>query len=553
MRRYAEDKCIESADYLLESIVGIDCNPLAVLTARTNYLLHAGDLLDCTQERELPVYCADSVTLERARYPFLCLPFDYVVGNPPWIVWDDLPQDYRTSTQPLWKMYGLFTLTPSQARHGGGKKDISMLFTYACADKYLKDTGTFGFLITQSVFKTKGAGEGFRKFRLKNATLKILEVHDFVRVHPFERAHTRTAAIVLRKGEKTVYPVKYMVWNYREKPSGNARIYATEMAALPSDPDNELSPWITVPCRALGIVQKACGKNAYSIYEGINSGGANSIYQVTILDRVHESGRELIVENLTEDSKKKVKKVKKSIENYFVYPLVKSRHAGKWKIKGYNYTLQMRDPKKRIGFEEEWVKKAFPKTYTYLKEFEEVLLNRVMYRKFMKSRKAPFYTMYNVGTYTYAPYKVVWNRMGSGITACVISLTNDKYLGEKSILPDNVLAFIPTDDEDEAHYICGVMNSCVVDMILRTVAGGTKSFAAPRIVKDTIRIPEYDRDNELCKALSVLSKKAHGIAQKDGDTTAVEKEINKLVAVLYSMSEGELATVREALRVQKGG
>ena len=548
LRAYAEEHDLTEymTDYIY-NIAGIDCNPLAVLTCKINYLLCMGDLLSLYSIREFPVYCADSLTVENNQ---LCTDkADYVIGNPPWILWDNLPVNYRTMTQQLWKEYNLFTLTASQARHGGGKKDISILFTSVCIDKYLKDSGTFGFLITQSVFKTKGAGEGFRQFKIKDTYLKVVEVHDFVNINPFEGAYTRAVVLILKKGEKTEYPVTYLVWSGDQ--NKRSPLHVTEMAAFPSDPDNELSPWVTVPPQAVQIVKKVYGKNSYPVYEGINSGGANGVFWVKIGGIDHLSQKSpctIEVENVTEGMKKKVKKVKTIIEDFFVYPLIKSKHVGKWKIKSYGYTLQMQDPVKRVGLNEKWVKEHFPRTYGYLKEFHSILLRRKAYVKFMKSRNAPFYTMYNVGTYTYAPFKVVWNRMGSRIAACVISTVYDPYLGEKIVLPENVLAFIPTDTEDEAHYICSIMNSSITDMILRSIAGGTKSFGTPRIVKDTIKIPLYEKDNELHKMLSTLSRKAHKNAQKTIDTRDVEGEIDRLVAVLYNISEEELITVKETLR-----
>ena len=83
---------------------------------------------------------------------------DLVVGNPPWVNWESLSDEYRAATQPLWQRYGLFSLKGHAARLGGGKKDLSMLMLYASADNYLKDGGRLGFIITQTVFKTKGAG-----------------------------------------------------------------------------------------------------------------------------------------------------------------------------------------------------------------------------------------------------------------------------------------------------------------------------------------------------------------------------------------------------------
>lgn len=137
--------------------------------------------------------------LKNAFSPMTAGKFDYVVGNPPWIRWGYLSQEYRKATLTMWQNYGLFSLKGHAARLGGGEKDFSMLFTYAAADYYLEKKGKLGFLITQEVFKSKGAGEGFRRFKLgieKNSTdLKVFKAHDLVNVQPFEGAANKTAAI----------------------------------------------------------------------------------------------------------------------------------------------------------------------------------------------------------------------------------------------------------------------------------------------------------------------------------------------------------------------
>ncbi len=42
------------------------------------------------------------------------------------------------ATLKLWKDYGLFSLSGMDARLGAGEKDLSMLFTYVAADRYLE-------------------------------------------------------------------------------------------------------------------------------------------------------------------------------------------------------------------------------------------------------------------------------------------------------------------------------------------------------------------------------------------------------------------------------
>lgn len=155
--------------------------------------------------------------LKNAFAPMMAGKFDFVVGNPPWIRWGYLSQEYRRATLSLWQNYGLFSLKGHAARLGGGEKDFSMLFTYAAIDYYLKDKAKLGFLITQEVFKSKGAGEGFRRFRLGSQKyFRVLKAHDLVAVQPFEGAANKTALIIAKKDEITSYPVPYTVWSRRK-------------------------------------------------------------------------------------------------------------------------------------------------------------------------------------------------------------------------------------------------------------------------------------------------------------------------------------------------
>lgn len=697
-RRYALDNFrdeTETLEGILKNIVGFDLNPLAVLAARTNYLIALGKLIKYKREEiEIPVYFADSILVERKQTlygsyayslkteagefqipigvvrkgllprvlavvedcvkppgcsedvfeervkkevlrsgaklnkneiyilnglfqeivdleqegrnriwtrilknsfaPLLQNKFDYVVGNPPWVNWENLPENYRNGTKELWEDYKLFTLSGMEARLGGGKKDISILFAYRCLDRYLKERGNFGFLITQSVFKTKGAGEGFRRFKIaekKEGTIKevpvnVVKVHDLVELNPFEGASNRTAAIFIKKQGETIYPVTYKLWKRKKRAridqkdsleEASEKSTRIELLAYPSDETNVLSPWLTLPEEVINIVKKMQGKNHYRTYAGIYSGGANAVYWLYILgvasrrkEKIESPAylrtilriqaeeieiKDIVVENITEGMKKGVEKISPvAIEDFFVFPLIKTQHLKKWKLQGYIYTLQMQDPMKRIGYDEQWVKINFPKTYRYLKSLEDVIRKRSsgVVRQLME--KGPFYSMYAVGEYTFSPYKVVWNQMGSELNACVISSVNDEFLGEKMILPEHVLAFVPTDNENEAHFICALLNSRIVDLAVRSIAGGTKSFGTPKIIEETIRIPRFDTNNENHVELAELSKKAHEFAlkEREEELREVEEEVDKEVADLFGLTEEELGEVKEALRVVYG-
>ena len=131
-------------------------------SARANYLLAIADTIGPEGRIEVPVFVRDAILDQRPEEDR----FDFVVGNPPWIAWDNLPGDYREATKPQWQQYGLFSFSGNEARHGGGKKDLSMLVLYAAADRYLAPAGRLGMVITQTLFQSKGAGDGFRRFQI---------------------------------------------------------------------------------------------------------------------------------------------------------------------------------------------------------------------------------------------------------------------------------------------------------------------------------------------------------------------------------------------------
>src|SRR5207245_7578791 len=66
----------------------------------------------------------------------------------------------------------------------------------------------------------------------------------------------------------------------------------------------------------------------------------------------------------------------------------------------------------------------------------------------------PFYSMFGVGEYTVAPYKVVWGRIGRSIAADVVG-SNDG----KPVIPQETHTLVALDSKQEAFYLAAVLNS----------------------------------------------------------------------------------------------
>jgi len=484
--------------------------------------------------------------------------FDYVMGNPPWVNWESLPEEYRSSTVDLWQHHGLFPHKGMDAILGKGKKDISMLMTYVAMDDYLKDKGRLGFLITQSVFKTAGAGQGFRRFRLGSGTpIRVVAVDDMSRLKPFEGASNRTAIVVLERGQRTEYPVRsYSLWfkpgggsvipedvSLEEVESGKVATYSA-FHAQPVDIADPTSPWMTGRGHALSAVSSVLGRSDYVAKTGVCT-WLNGVYWLEI-----QGSRPpgiVVVRNLTEGAKIQVRETQAAVEQDLVYPLLRGRDISRWQACPSAHILMVQDPVKRRGYDEEWLAARYPNAYRYLKQFEAELRQRSGYKRYFDEGD-PFYSMFDVGQYSFADYKVVWTRVAKDISGAVVGRAG--ALGTaKPVVPAETAVLVAFDEETEAHYLCAALNSRAWRfVIVSTAVHGTGGFGSPNVLQKA-RIPMYDPGCAVHARLSSLSREAHQ-ATAAGDEARVkeiEEEIDQLAAQIWGLTDKELADIKRSL------
>ena len=480
--------------------------------------------------------------LKNAFAPMVAGKFDFVVGNPPWIRWGYLSQEYRHATLEMWKQYGLFSLKGHAARLGGGEKDFSMLFTYVAADYYLKKGAKLGFLITQEVFKSKGAGEGFRKFKLDDREpLKVTKALDLVSVQPFEGAANKTAAIILKKGTKTIYPVPYTLWK-RKNRVGKIHTDLTFEEALPllnkkrlfAQPiGSSTGSWQTIEAhqKELAHIQ---GENKYRARRGAST----EPYGVFWLEiRQVLSNGALIIRNLPEKGKRKIPQVEERIEPDLVFPAVRGADIERWSVIPGIFVLVSQDPKKREPYPQDHMKKKCPGTYDYLTRFKDVLLSRGSKTVRQLAERTEFYAMFGIGAYTIARYKVVWKRMASDIVAAVISQYKTPF-GYKTVIPTDTTSLFATEKENEAHYLCAIINSTPVRDFIKSYSSAGRGFGAPSVMSH-VGISKFDPNNKLHQKLSQLSQTLHDLKAKNDldDITRLEKEVDRLVFTLFGIKK----------------
>lgn len=660
MRALAQELFVPETELLeriLNNVVGFDINPLAVLTARVNYLLAIADLLAHRRcEITIPVYLADSVRTpaagtelfthdayefptavgkflvpdalttpqrfdrfcdlleeslrgeiatpnflarieqelalanasewnEHARNraqtlynelltlhqqglnglwarllknnfaPLAVGTFDYIVGNPPWINWEHLPDGYRDSTKHLWTRYRLAgTFTGGRPRLGAVKVDISTLMSSVVMDTLLKTGGKLGFVITQSVLKTQ-AGSGYRRFEIPAESgnpipLRVLSVDDMSDFNPFEGASNRTALIVLEKGQPTEYPVPYTVW--RKKPKTRFTYESTlpqvrkaterlRYRAEPVNPNDPTSQWLTAAPKTLKAIRKVLGKSDYEAHAGACT-WANAVYWVDIL-LMRPDGL-AVVRNLTEGAKVKVPEITEPIEPDLLYPLLRGRDVQRWRAESSAWIIVPQDPEyPNRAYPEMRLQRDYPRTYNYLKYFETTLRQRSGYVQNLSKREKEFYGLMDINHYTFAPCKVVWTRIGQ-IAAAVVGFKDGKV-----VIPQETITLVECSSAGEAHYITALVNSAPFQFAAISYSQeGGKSMGTMHILEH-ISIPRFDPDNPLHRQLAALSKRVHALARRD-DVAAlrrVEAKIDALAARLWGLTDAELRAIRHSL------
>ena len=649
---FGEDELLRK---ILHNVIGFDLNPLAVMAARTNYLLAIRELLRHTGNVELPVYLCDSImtpseygdvftggasnarqlktsagaftipaevtenreyigryadTLEacirdgyspdefierceaeaipttqtkihKALYrhlqkldadnqngiwariiknafaPLFIGRVDYVAGNPPWVNWENLPNDYRQSTAPLWQEYDLFRHKGYKAKLGGGKDDVSILMTYVAHDVFLAESGRLGFVITQSVFKTVGGGEGFRSFEYEtNGTqwyLPPLAVHDLSNLQPFEDATNRTAVLVVGKRQHTFsYPVPYTVWKktspgkivpelqLKEIKTATTR---TNIVAQPVQSQVRSSPWLTAPKQALSGIQKVIGVSDYRAYAGCCT-WLNGVYWINVIETL--STGELLIENLSEVGKVKVKHVQAVVEPDLIYPLLRGRDVRRWHAEPSTHIILTNRTDRLGGIPETEMKRHWPKSYAYLKQFEGsserpergTLRGRSGYRQYFKPSD-PFYSIYNVGPYTMAEWKVVWREQSSVFQAAFVGLSD-----ERSMLPDHKLMLVPCRSQQEADFLLGMLNS---SPNLLAVCSYVLSTSTSTHVLSNVTVPRFQGSDAAHTRLAELSHLCRTAVNGKDELAELEAEIDEVAAGIWGLTPPELKAIQEAL------
>ena len=273
------------------------------------------------------------------------------------------------------------------------------------------------------------------------------------------------------------------------------------------------------------------------------TGGANGVFYLEVIERRPDGN--LRVRNITERAKRKVTQTEAVIEPSFVFPLLRGRDVEMWSYKVSAYTICPHTAESKMrAVSMDFLRAKCPLTYAYLERFRNALEERKGFvgweRQYLGEA---FYACQRIGTYTFAPYKVVWRYISREFTCCVVGPETDGQGRQLPVIPHEKLMLIPFQSEQEAYYVCGLLSSSPVKFFVESHMVETQ--IAPHVIS-RVSIPRFDEGNKAHVELSSACQHGH-IARRMNNVSEyrrAEADIDRIIPEILAVTADDVCILK---------
>lgn len=459
--------------------------------------------------------------IENAFAPLFVEPFDWVIGNPPWVTWTRLPEAWRRRAEPVWRKYGLWRapLEPGERRSSLASTDLAALVFATALHRYTNDQGVVALLTPDSLLTGDPGGRAFRKYRLVDEAdvgteghvdipFKVLHVDDWSPLNPFAPdASNRPVFIVARRGLTQEFPIPQTKWSravpgVRLADSWSVVKMQTRASHGSTSPVNRQVSFSALSFQsAEGPRLIEGGENPYSFGKGLDTRGANGVFFVEILHSNRREGRVLIQNDPAAGRTPGVRETRGWVEAELVYPLLRGRDVQTWSAVPSGYILAPYEPDDlaRLLSEERWAE--FPEAHRWLRR----------HRPILSARRPPPTRSWNLNgndwcrldgplNYMDEAHIVVVRELQQRPAAAVMSARFDDTLGRATApLIDHKLMFCAVRSADEARFLTAIINSGPIQDLLASY--GNQIAMSPQTLR-RLPIPQFDETDSGHQAIA---------------------------------------------------
>lgn len=487
--------------------------------------------------------------------------FDIVVGNPPWLTYRDIKDSaYQKEIKDLVFDYSLLTgkevsLFPHM--------ELSTLFYVLSSHIYLKPSGTIAFVINRSVITGAKQHKNFQE-KLKSSTfmpirqnekpsafLQLQKVIDTERVSPLFNV---PSCVIISKKE------------YSTNPGSINRLTLDGQLDIKNASWETAQPFLDSHVNSVPIDDVFLPQMQYSIYRSKFNQGATIVPRFMWfvepsaqagLGIVNHSKPSLKTEASVLGAAKdpwKGHDLQGTVEAKYLYASLLANNLIPFGYINLNLVVL---PIKPAGHKSEiiksqralndgdtgaheWFSKAESLWEQSKKEGSDfTIYERLDYHKLLTDQQPK------------GLYSVLYNTSGTNVTSCVIDTTGSddlvaQGLNTKGFIAESVTYHLQTDNENEAHFLCAILNSEYVNNTIKPYQprGTWGARHVHRRPFEVVPIPNFDSKDKKHLKLASLSKQCHAKVN-GGKQGYTKKSIGRMRLDCRQLLENELNQIDE--------
>lgn len=466
--------------------------------------------------------------------------FDLIVGNPPWVKWEHLPAMYANRIKELCDIKHIFS---GAGQFGGTQLNICALISNVTATNWLSKDGVLAFLMPDSIM-SQNSYEGFRNFWIDFETKERLYLQHVDRWMAPLRPFRCDNKPVTQDFNTYYFARKYQDYSKgipvtsitRSKETADETLNASsydfvmDHLVIKSGKAKQMSEKTTAFAYVSSEYDfdKVIGETQYLYRTGVEF-TPQELYMLTGLGKSETPGRYRFANKKFQLSKYLIEDMPDGgwdFETSNIYPMITGPHITAFRYDSSNeYCIlpyQQTDTKAPIGTEQMLAENR--NVFMYLADHKAIIDQQSEKSKQMHRGDA-FYALSKIGPYTFAEH-IVAARDNSNFCASVITAGSTPWGEKKPTICVKHTIIISQDKqgnligEDEAHFICGILNSEIVRQYMHN------SFKSNgySLNKANIYLPKYDGRNEYHTKIVELAKTA---ATQEVDIKAIQHELMK--------------------------
>ena len=465
---------------------------------------------------------------------------DIIVGNPPWVKWEFLPQYYSEKIKKICADRRIFS---GQTYMGAISLNICALIANVTASTWLKKDGVLAFLMPKTLM-TQDSYAGFRTFYTSGGSTRLfmLTADDWSEVGNVFK-FTQEKFMTYYYGYNTVdYSTGIPITRYsRSKKTtqlqDDASVFSevepffniTYTSAYQLDAARTGFTFYDKPLIQNGSVpfNGIIGENHYKARSGVEFTPAE-VYFISPVRKSVNRDTYIFKSNQFKHAVHKTPHIGNiELEKAIVRPVIKGPCIKEFRIEDSdNYCIFPYAPNSRISLSISELDNTAQKATEYLLRCKEAI-EKQSKRSVSIQQGSEFYALSKVGLYTFAPFAVTF-RDNTKLCAAVVKGVNTPWEEVVSPICAKHAPYISMDkggnpiSEDEAYFIAGILNTQIVQEYFMSTYS-SRSFS----IDFNIKLPKYDGSVLEMHKINILSREAHDIASKHEPVEKLKSQIQQ--------------------------